>query len=165
LPSSSPAAEPSTAGIRLAAGYALRQDPDGFRLAVPTDWRRQRDAPSRQIRYAKGDFTLIVVPGRDAAQPGDDPLDYQRAEAELAAFRADLAGQASSVRRVDVGRRSMADGSYRWSDSHGRRICAQNQVVIIGGRYHVILVMGPRAQCDRVAGVFEQATTSYQPNL
>ncbi|MFE9407351.1 protein kinase [Streptomyces sp. NPDC006704] len=155
---------PSTPDVRLPEGYTIRQDPAGFRLAVGTDWTRQHEAQTHQVRYTQGEFTLIIVPGRDSAHPGDDPLTYQRTEPELAPFHADLTGTAARVRRIGIGQQSMAEGQYTWSDSSGQLVYAQNRATVINGRYHVILAIGPRALRDQVARIFEQAVATYQPS-
>ncbi|MFI1966743.1 serine/threonine protein kinase [Streptomyces pathocidini] len=149
----------------LADGFALRQDPAGFALAVRDDWRRRGENDRGQIRYLGGDHELIVVPGRDSVRDfGGDPLAYQQdGERELAAFREAQWSSASGLRRIDVGRTAMAEGTFTWKDSSGRRVYARNLAMIVGGRYHLLLAIGPDGERDAVDRFYEQAADTYRP--
>ncbi len=148
----------------LPAGYALRSDPEGFRVAVPTSWQRRPINDSGQVRYSDGDFTLIVVPGRDSVQAnGDDPLVYQRdKERELQPFRDSSWAASTGLRRIDVGRQAMAEGQFTWQDSSGREVYVRNLAMIVGGRYHVVQVIGPEDQRDKVTEAYSQAVEAYR---
>ncbi|MGN9792107.1 protein kinase [Streptomyces sp. OZ13] len=148
----------------LPAGYELRDDPEGFRIAVDRTWQRRPINDAGQVRYTSGDFTLIVVPGRDTVQAnGDDPLVYQRdKEPELQPFRDSSWASATGLRRIDVGRQAMAEGQFTWQDSNGREVYVRNLALAVDGTYHVVQVIGPEAQRDKVTEVFEQATASYR---
>ncbi|MFE2036413.1 serine/threonine protein kinase [Streptomyces scopuliridis] len=160
------ASAPQTSGsdVDLAEGYALRTDPEGFRVAVDKDWQRRPINDSGQVRYVGGDFTLIVVPGRDSvAENGGDPIAYQRdKERELQPFRDSSWSSASGVRRIDVGRQAMAEGQYTWQDSSGRGVFVRNLAMIVDGRYHIIQVIGPDGQRDKVNEIYQQATGAYR---
>ncbi|MEW2547483.1 protein kinase [Streptomyces sp. NPDC047002] len=151
-------------GTHLAKGYVLRKDPEGFQVAVRKDWQRHPVNDSGQVRYTSGDFTLIVVPGRDTVQAdGSDPLVYQSdKEPELQPFRSSTWASASGLRRIDVGQQAMAEGQYTWQDANGRTVYVRNLAMIIGGRYHVVQVIGPDSQRDEVSGIYQQATASYK---
>ncbi|MEU9982732.1 protein kinase [Streptomyces sp. NPDC050856] len=154
-----------TSGVpRLAAGYVVRDDPEGFRVGVAEDWRRSPINDVGQVRYTDGDYTLIVVPGRDTVQQGGgDPLEYQRTrERELQPWRDSSWATASGLRRVDVGRQSMAEGQFTWQDANGREVYVRNLALVIGDRYHVIQVIGPESQRDEVAEIYQQAVTAYR---
>ncbi|MFF2521990.1 protein kinase [Streptomyces liangshanensis] len=159
--SAPPASGPA---VNLAKGFALRQDPEGFRIAVGENWQRRPINDSGQVRYVGGDFTLIVVPGRDSvADNGADPMVYQRErERELQPFRDSSWSSASGLRRIDVGRQAMAEGQFTWTDNNGREVYVRNLAVVIAGRYHVIQVIGPDSQRDRVSEMYQQATSAYQ---
>ncbi|MEV6783183.1 serine/threonine protein kinase, partial [Streptomyces sp. NPDC051098] len=148
----------------LPAGYALRSDPEGFRVAVDKSWQRRPINDSGQVRYSDGDFTLIVVPGRDSVQAnGDDPLVYQRdKERELQPFRDSSWAAATGLRRIDVGRQAMAEGQFTWQDSSGREVYVRNLAMIVGGRYHVVQVIGPEDQRDKVTEAYSQAVEAYR---
>ncbi|MFJ2648786.1 protein kinase [Streptomyces sp. NPDC087420] len=150
--------------VDLAKGYALRKDPEGFQIAVGENWQRRPINDSGQVRYVGGDFTLIVVPGRDSvADNGADPMVYQREkERELQPFRDSSWSSASGLRRIDVGRQAMAEGQFTWTDNNGREVYVRNLAVVIAGRYHVIQVIGPDSQRDRVSEMYQQATSAYQ---
>lgn len=146
-----------------AKGYVLRTDPEGFRTAVDPSFQRRPINDAGQVRYVGGDFTLLVVPGRDAVKDvGDDPLAYQRdKERELQPFRDSAWATATGLRRVDIGRKVTAEGQFTWRDSTGRTVYVRNQVMIINGRYHAVLVIGPEPQRDKVTEIYTQATAAY----
>lgn len=153
----------STDPAGLAKGFAVRKDPKGFKVAVREDWTRRGENGRGQIRYIGGDFELVVVAGRDKmSEFGGDPMAYQQdREAELAAFRGSSWASSSGLRRIDVGRTAMAEGSFSWRDSSGRNVYARNLAMLIDGRYHVVLVIGPSDERSAVNRYFEQATATY----
>ncbi|MCS0637114.1 protein kinase [Streptomyces sp. LP05-1] len=164
--SPAPSGQTGTASApALAPGYALREDPEGFRLGVPEDWRRSPINDAGQVRYTGGDFTLIVVPGRDTvADNGADPMEYQRnKERELTPWRDSSWSSVTGLRRTDVGRQAMAEGQFTWQDSTGREVYVRNLALVVGGAYHVIQVIGPEGARDKVTEVYGQAITSYRP--
>ncbi|MFD7322286.1 protein kinase [Streptomyces sp. NPDC059875] len=157
-----PAADPSTPA--LAAGYALRKDPEGFQVGVAKDWRRSPINDAGQVRYTGGDFTLIVVPGRDTVQAnGADPMAYQRTkERELQPWRDSSWSSASGLRRIDVGQQAMAVGQFTWQDTTGREVFVRNLALIDRGRYHVVQVIGPESERDKVSEIYDQAVKAYR---
>ncbi|HZX37400.1 MAG TPA: serine/threonine protein kinase, partial [Streptomyces sp.] len=148
----------------LPNGYTLRKDPEGFQTAVDRTWQRRPINDVGQVRYTGGDFTLIVVPGRDTVKAnGDDPLAYQRdKERELQPWRESSWAGASGLRRIDVGQQVMAEGQFTWQDGNGREVYVRNLALIVGGSYHVVQVIGPEDQRDKVTEVFRAATTAYR---
>ncbi|MEU4079787.1 serine/threonine protein kinase [Streptomyces venezuelae] len=158
-----PGTDPS--GPALAAGYTARQDPEGFRIGVPNGWRRSPINDSGQVRYTGGDFTMIVVPGRDSVQDnGSDPLEYQNSrERELEPWRASSWSGAEKTRRVDIGTTATATGSYWWLDGTGREVFVRNLALIGGGRYHIVQVIGPYGEREKVSEIYEEATRAFRP--
>ncbi|MGW2301024.1 protein kinase [Streptomyces sp. NPDC001809] len=158
-----PAADPS--GPALAAGYALRQDPEGFRIGVPNGWRRSPLNDAGQVRYTRGDFTMIVVPGRDTvAANGSDPLEYQSSrERELEPARSSSWGEVQETRLVTIGTTVTATGSYLWPDSTGRMVFVRNLAMIHDGRYHVVQVIGPKNDRSKISEIFDEATKGFRP--
>ncbi|MFJ6520894.1 protein kinase [Streptomyces filamentosus] len=156
---------PSATGPALAAGYALREDPEGFRIGVPRDWRRSPVNDAGQVRYTDGDFTLIVVPGRDGVRDhGSDPLEYQSSkERELEPYRQSSWAQLVKARRVDIGRTPTAEGQYTWIDSTGREVFVHNLALIDDGRYYVVQVIGPESDRDKVSEVYGEAVKGFRP--
>ncbi|MFB8382936.1 protein kinase [Streptomyces rubiginosohelvolus] len=154
----------SRSAAALAPGYTLRKDAEGFEVGVPKDWQRSPANADRQIRYGSDGFTLLVVPGRDTVKSGgSDPLDYQRdKEPELQPFRDSSWSSSSGLRRVDVGRQAMAEGQFTWQESGGREVFVRNLAMIVDGRYHVIQVIGPESDRDKVTEIYEQAIASYR---
>ncbi|WP_432099972.1 protein kinase [Streptomyces sp. WAC 04229] len=147
----------------VADGFTLRKDPEGFRVAVAEDWNRTPRNGSGQIVYAKGDFELLVVPGRDrTSEFGDDPMVYQRdSEPELAPYRASSWATSSGLKTIEVGGRTMAEGQFTWTGAGGE-LFVRNVAILIDGRYHVVQVRGPEADRDEVSRLFEQASATYQ---
>ncbi|MEV8064607.1 protein kinase [Streptomyces sp. NPDC085995] len=156
--------EPQTTGSGAADGFAVRKDAAGFQVAVPDGWTRTPKNGQGQVTYAKGDFELIVVPGRDgAAEFGSDPMAYQRErEGELQAYRASSWATSSGLRTIQVGGRTMAEGQFTWNDASGRELFVRNVAILLDGRYHVLQVRGPETQRDKVDQVYEQASASYR---
>jgi hypothetical protein len=148
----------------VADGFTLRKDPEGFRVAVADGWNRTPRNGSGQVVYGKGDFELIVVPGRDrASEFGDDPMAYQRdSEPELASYRASSWATSSGLKTIEVGGRTMAEGQFTWTAAAGGELYVRNVAVLIDGRYHVVQVRGPEAERDEVSRLFEQASATYQ---
>ncbi|MFD9034057.1 protein kinase [Streptomyces sp. NPDC059567] len=157
-----PPADPSTPA--LAAGYTLRKDPEGFQIGVAKDWQRSPINDAGQVRYTGGDFTLVVVPGRDTVQAnGSDPMAYQRTkERELQPWRDSSWSSASGLRRIDVGQQAMAVGQFTWQDTTGRDVFVRNLALIHGGRYHVVQVIGPESERDKVSEIYDQAVKAYR---
>jgi serine/threonine protein kinase len=163
---SSGAQQPQTSrsAVALAPGYTLRKDAEGFEVGVPKGWRRTPANADHQIRYGSDGFSLLIVPGRDTVKAkGDDPLAYQAdKELELQQFRDSSWSGSSGLRRIDVGRQAMAEGQFTWQDASGRQVYARNLVMVVGGRYHVIQVIGPENRRDKVSDIYEQAISSYR---
>ncbi|MEU3911874.1 protein kinase [Streptomyces sp. NPDC029721] len=170
--SAPPAAQPSgtqPSGAQPPAqqapeGYTLQQDPAHFTIAVPNGWERQSINEAGQVRYTQGQFTLIVVPGRDRVEGGSpDPMGYQKdKEAELAPYRNSTWASGGDVKSTRVGQQLRVTGRYTWIDAAGRSLFARNFVVALGGGYHVVMVTGPEDNQDKVTDVFDKATASYQ---
>lgn len=151
-------------GADAAAGFTVRADDAGFRVAVANGWDRTPKNGRGQVVYTHGDFELIVVPGRDSASSnGIDPMVYQREkESELQPYRASSWATASGLRTTTVGTRTMAEGQFTWTDASGRELYVRNVAILIAGRYHVVQVRGPEAERDEVTRLFEQASGTYQ---
>ncbi|MET9472228.1 serine/threonine protein kinase, partial [Streptomyces sp. NPDC002922] len=154
----------SRSAVALAPGYTLRKDEEGFEVGVLKGWQRSPANADRQIRYGSDGFSLLVVPGRDTVRAhGGDPLVYQRdKERELQPFRDSSWSSATGLRRIDVGRQAMAEGQFTWQDDTGREVYVRNLAMIVDGRYHVLQVLGPDSERDKVTAIYEQAIASYR---
>ncbi|MET7270166.1 protein kinase [Streptomyces flaveolus] len=157
-------AETQTTGPDVADGFALRKDPEGFRVAVAEGWTRTPRNGSGQVVYAKGDFELVVVPGRDGSgEFGTDPMAYQRdKERELEPYRTSSWATSSGLKTIEVGGRTMAEGQFTWTGTDGGELYVRNVAMLIDGRYHVLQVRGPEAERDEVTRLYEQASATYQ---
>ncbi|MER5733176.1 protein kinase [Streptomyces sp. NPDC002138] len=159
--SGSPSAPPPA---NVPAGYTAEQDPEGFQVFVPSGWERHGVNDMGQVRYTNGDFVLILTPGRDAVDGNPDPLGYQRdKERELEPFRTSTWATSTGVKQTRVGQQLMAEGQYTWTDGGGRSVYVRNRALALGGRYHVVMVIGPQDAQDKVTEVFDKATGSYRP--
>ncbi|MGZ0205724.1 serine/threonine protein kinase, partial [Streptomyces sp. RM1] len=145
-------------------GFTLREDPEGFEIAVAKGWTRTPKNGSGEVVYSHGDFELLVVPGRDgAASYGSDPMAYQRdKERELQPYRDSSWATATGLRTIEVGGRTMAEGQFTWTDGQGRDLFVRNMAILLNGRYHVLQVRGPDADRDEVTRLYEEATATYR---
>ncbi|MFE2768188.1 protein kinase [Streptomyces albidoflavus] len=149
----------------VAEGFTLRKDAEGFQVAVAKGWQRQPRNGRGQVVYTNGSFELIVVPGRDStSRYGDDLLEYQlEHERELDPYRASSWTTSQNLRLIEVGGRSMAEGTFTWDSANGTPLYVRNLAMLVGDRYHVVQVRGPDAERDQVDRLFEQASGSYTP--
>lgn len=164
-PEKSPGSQkPQTSGPEVPQGFTLRKDTEGFRVAVASGWDRRPKNGRGQVVYTKGDFELIVVPGRDGTDEyGSDPLKYQREhERELQPFRDSTWAESSGMRRIDVGGRVMGEGQFTWQGPGGGEVFVRNLAMIVGGKYHVVQIRGPESERDEVDRLYEQASSTYQ---
>ncbi|MEU6193110.1 protein kinase [Streptomyces sp. NPDC047061] len=167
-PTSTPSTETqttagSTGGSTVADGFTLRDDPNGFRIAVAKGWSRTPKNSSGQVVYSHGKFELIVVAGRDgAAAYGSDPMTYQRdKEPELQPYRDSSWATAGGLRTITVGQQVSAEGQFTWTDSQEGDLFVRNMVFLINGRYHIVQVRGPESDRDEVTTLYEQASSTY----
>ncbi|WP_189265703.1 protein kinase [Streptomyces fuscichromogenes] len=168
-PTSTPSTETqttagSTGGAPVGGGFTLRDDPNGFRIAVAKGWSRTPKNGSGQVVYSHGKFELIVVAGRDsAATYGSDPMVYQRdKEPELQPYRDSSWATAGGLRTITVGQQVSAEGQFTWTDSQAGDLFVRNMVFLIDGRYHIVQVRGPEADRDEVTTLYEQASSTYE---
>lgn len=155
----------TTAPTGLAKGFEVRKDPQGFQVAVRKGWERRGENDRGQVRYVGGDYELVIVPGRDTtAHFGADPMAYQQdKEAELQPYRDSGWSSSSRLRRTDVGKTAMAEGTFTWRDSSGREVYVRNLAMIHDGRYHLVLVIGPNSGRREADHLYQQATDAYRP--
>ncbi|CAM5726801.1 Serine/threonine protein kinase OS=Streptomyces microflavus OX=1919 GN=Smic_50180 PE=4 SV=1 [Streptomyces microflavus] len=58
----------------------------------------------------------------------------------------------------------MAEGQFTWQDSSGREVYVRNLAMIVDGRYHIVQVIGPEDERDKVTEIYRQAIASYRVN-
>ncbi|WNI19950.1 serine/threonine-protein kinase [Actinacidiphila sp. ITFR-21] len=148
-----------------AAGYE-RVTEKPFAIEIPGGWRLQSTNSTQKFVFTRGAYQVVVTAGRDSTgSHGNDPVDYQNREPELAAYRNSDWSQSNDMEEIrDYGRKG-AQGTYTWKDAKGIGIYAKNIVLLIGTRFHVILVMGPDTETGRdlVSRVAIHALRTYQP--
>ncbi|WP_369196018.1 protein kinase [Streptomyces djakartensis] len=156
--------ETQTTGPGAGDGFTLRKDSAGFQVAVAKGWDRTPRNGDGQVVYAKGDFRLLVVPGRDsAAEYGSDPMAYQRErERELQPYRDSSWATSTGLKRIDVGGRTMAEGQFTWTGTDGEELYVRNLAMLVDGRYHVVQVRGPESERDEVTRLYERAAATYR---
>ncbi|MEU1847978.1 protein kinase [Streptomyces sp. NPDC019990] len=162
--SSTGSTETQTTDPEIAGGFTLRKDPAGFQVAVAKGWDRTPRNGSGQVVYSRGDFELIVVPGRDSASEyGSDPMAYQRErERELQPYRDSSWATSTGLKTIQVGGRTMAEGQFTWTGEDGGELYVRNLAMLLDGRYHVVQVRGPEAERDEVTRLYEQAAATYK---
>ncbi|MEU3890803.1 protein kinase [Streptomyces sp. NPDC029041] len=162
--SSAGTTETQTTGPDVGDGFTLRKDPAGFQVAVAKGWDRAALGGSGQVVYSKGDFELIVVPGRDSAsEHGRDPMAYQREkEPELQPYRDSSWATSTGLKTIEVGGRTMAEGQFTWTGRDGGELYVRNLAMLVQGRYHVVQVRGPESDRDEVTRLYEQAAATYK---
>ncbi|MEU6681790.1 protein kinase [Streptomyces sp. NPDC046832] len=161
--SSAGTTETQTTGPDVADGFTLRKDAAGFQVAVAKGWDRTTRGGG-QVVYAKGDFELIVVAGRDSASEyGRDPMAYQRErERELQPYRDSSWATSTGLKTIEVGGRTMAEGQFTWTGGDGGELYVRNLAMLVEGRYHVVQVRGPESDRDEVTRLYEQAAATYR---
>ncbi|MFF3277273.1 hypothetical protein ACFYWU_41090 [Streptomyces chrestomyceticus] len=143
---------------------ARHLDPCGFGLTLGPGWVRHQEDRHR-VRFTRDGITVRVAPGHTHARRRcTDPLDYQDSEPELAEFRADPHGRATGLRLITIGRTiTIAQGTFAWTARDGQALIARNQVLLSGGRFHVLNVRGPAPSRTQIAAVFDRLTATYHP--
>ncbi|WP_103887099.1 protein kinase [Actinacidiphila yanglinensis] len=159
-PASKPPTSPS--GPALGPDFVLRRDAAGFSVAVHTGWQRSGANSKDEVTYAGDDLQLTVVPGRDRSSArGTDPVAYQLNEPELADFRASSWSSASGLQSLTLDGHPAAEGEYTYRDSSGQGVYARNLAILIGGKYHIVLVTGLDSQRAAVQQAFDKAVQTY----
>ncbi len=169
-PSASPSAVRPTApasppAVALGEDFALREDPAGFTIAVHNGWTRSA-GPNSETVYSSGGgvFRLIVVKGRDtAAAYGSAPVIYESKEPELAESRASSWTSISGPKSLDWNGSPAAVGGFVWKDPHsGVQLYAQDLAVLRGGRYDIVLLIGPDDQRQVVNDYFAKSAGTFR---
>ncbi|WP_234320110.1 serine/threonine protein kinase [Streptomyces sp. SBT349] len=145
------------------SGFTVVEDDGGFSAAVPEGWERQAENADGQIVYSGEGLQLLFVPGRDStAEFASEPSDYQlREQRELDAYRAYQYGVSTGLFEDRVGDISVAEGIFDWLGDDGERR-AYNRVLLIDGFYHVVMVVGPADQRDRLGEIYDVTAESYR---
>ncbi len=161
--SASPPAKPPTAA--LGADFAVRHDPAGFSVAVHKGWTRSAGPKGETVFSSSGGvFRLIVVRGRDAAASfGGDPVGYETLqEPELSGFYAST-WTSSSTKTLVVNGDPAAEGGFSWRDPHsGTELYASNLAVLRGGRYDIVMLVGPYSQRQVTADYFAKSAETFR---
>ncbi|WP_370416307.1 serine/threonine-protein kinase [Streptomyces fradiae] len=153
-PSSSPSSAP---------GYVQVREP-GFRAEVPAGWTAHPRNAQGQYRYTQGAFEIVIVPGRDlASRFSADPLAYQRDhEPELRPWRDSSWSYASGMTLTRIAGASSAIGTFNWADDGDHERLAANAALLIGGRYHLVIVLGPVDRGEAIEQYHAHVRASYE---
>ncbi|WP_318209623.1 hypothetical protein [Streptomyces sp. SJL17-1] len=63
---------------------------------------------------------------------------------------------------MEIGRESFATGSFTWIDDQGRDVFVRNAALLVEGRYHLVIVMGPEAKRDEVQARHAHVLATYR---
>ncbi|MDI5967320.1 serine/threonine-protein kinase [Streptantibioticus silvisoli] len=164
-----PSPSPHTASLPPAAAGYVRVAEKPFTMEIPDGWQRRTPSTATKFVFTRDDCQLVVVAGRDAigtGPHGNDPVAYQtQEEPELAAFRNSEWSSTSNFTEGRIGSRTGAQATFTWKDSKGVDVYARNTVLMVGTRFHVILVTGPDTKSGRavVSRVASHAVQTYTP--
>jgi serine/threonine protein kinase len=160
-PTKAPTGNPPAAPA-LGPDYKLRHDTAGFTVAVHNGWVRTGENAQHEVIYSADDLQLTVVPGRDtSAADGTDPVAYQLNERELADFRSSSWSSASGLQSLTLSGHPAAEGEYTYRNPSGQSIYARNLAILVGGKYHIVLVTGLDTQRSAVQQAFNKAVQTY----
>ncbi|MFD0227648.1 serine/threonine-protein kinase [Streptomyces hirsutus] len=136
----------------------------GFELEVPAGWRHHDKNASAQYRYTKGEYELIVVPGRDAvANYAKNLMIYQREyEPELQPYRDSTWATSTGLTAIEVSGYRGVGGQFTWEVEGEERIVL-NRALDIDGRIHLLVAIGPEAARDTVNRFYDHAAKTYKP--
>ncbi|MFH8447650.1 serine/threonine-protein kinase [Streptomyces fungicidicus] len=159
----SPKNSPS-ASQTAAKGYENVSAP-GFELEIPAGWRHHDMNADGQYRYTKGEYELVVVPGRDAvADYGKSLMTYQREyEPELQPFRDSTWATSTGLSAFEAGGHRGVRGQFTW-EGRGEERFVLNRALDIDGRIHLLLAIGPEADRDTVTRFYDHAAKTYEPS-
>ncbi|WP_406351289.1 serine/threonine protein kinase [Streptomyces sp. NBC_01635] len=146
-----------------AKGYEHVSQP-GFELEVSAGWRHHDKNASAQYRYTRGEYELIVVPGRDAvANYAKDLMIYQRDyEPELQPYRDSTWATSSGLTTIKVSGYRGVRGQFTW-EAEGKERFVLNRALNIDGRIHLLVATGPEAARDTVSRFYDHAAKTYKP--
>lgn len=165
---SGPAAGPAdgtTAPPDLSTDVSQYEDPAGFRLSLHDDLEPKGTTPEGQVWFDDGDdVSMIVAPGLDTVQDmGDDIAEYQsEEEPELQDYRDAKWSAVFGVDDLTINGSKAIKGEFSWRDEDNVEFYARNLVILHDGKYHVVLVKGPKRDRAAVSQFFERAAGSYR---
>ncbi|MFB7103863.1 hypothetical protein [Streptomyces hydrogenans] len=55
-----------------------------------------------------------------------------------------------------------AHGSFSWADDQGRELFVRNASLLVDGRYHLVLVIGPESRREEVERRHAQVFSTYR---
>lgn len=172
---STPSAESSPSGAQadvptlppgLSTDVSVYRDPDaGFQLLLHNDLRPKGTTPDGQVWFEDDDdVDMIVAPGLDTVERvGEDLEKYQRLEEpELQEYRDGKWTAVFGVDELDLNGSPAIKGEFSWRDEKNVEFYARNLVILHDGKYHVVLVKGPKRDRSVISQFFEKAAGSYR---
>lgn len=166
-----PGASPSTPDLStlppgLSTDVSVYRDPDaGFQLLVHNDLRPKGTTPEGQVWFEDDDeVDMVVAPGLDTVERvGEDLEKYQRlGEPELREYRDSKTTAMFGVDELDLNGSPAIKGEFSWRDEKNVEFYARNLVILHDGKYHVVLVKGPKRDRSEISQYFEKAAGSYR---
>ncbi|MEU0669379.1 hypothetical protein ABZ508_28670 [Streptomyces lavendulocolor] len=64
---------------------------------------------------------------------------------------------------METGRTRSATGSFTWIDDQGREVFVRNAAVLVAGRNHLVVVIGPEAKRDQVQARHAHVLATCRP--
>jgi hypothetical protein len=137
----------------------LFQDPTGFRIAVPVDWRRSKDGSRTYFREPDGGRFLQVDQTTD---PKPDALaDWQNQETFVS--RRLTGYQRIRIDPVEYRGWNAADWEFTWQSAHGQLHVLSRNVRVSDERAYALYWSTPAGQWQTSKSFFEVFARTFQP--
>ncbi|RPK59638.1 hypothetical protein EES43_18150 [Streptomyces sp. ADI96-02] len=156
---SAPDAPPESSGPP--AGFAVRDDAEGFRIAVPQEWG-ERTRASGGVFYRPADGTDLLQVFR-VSEPGMTALDAVRAASEERSVNPGF--EEVRIGAVDAAGGEAAELVYAYDseEAGGRRQVAERVFTAADGRLYAVLVAALDADWPRQQEVLDIAVQHFDP--
>ncbi len=155
------AREPNVPARAAPEGFRMRQDPLGFRVAVPEGWQRRLDGPTRVDYVSPDGSSFVRIDQRANALP--DAEDAWR-DAEPAV--ADSLGGYQRIRIDSVPHPEwdVADWEFTWETSSGSTLHVLNRGIATDTRGFALYVSAPaKSWATEGRPVFDVASNTFAP--
>ena len=145
--------------MTLPAGFHLRTDPTGFRIAVPDGWTRSTEGTRTYFNEPDGGRFLLID---QTTEPKDDPLTDWQANEPAVANR--LNGyERISLERVEYRGWDTADWEFTWQGSRGQIHVLNRNVRVSDARAYALYWSVPEPQWAESRDMFDVIAQSFWP--